>query len=250
MEPDRLQTCQQAINYTFDDPFWLQKALTHSSNRDDLGLSNERLEFLGDAVLGMVVSEHLFHKYLDQTEGELTATKSVVVSQRTLVLRSRALGLDRFLSVGRGMGEADTLPRSVVANVFEALVAAIFLDKGLAEAREFVLRCLEDDIEAAQQTKHEENYKYVLQQIAQRELACTPTYRVVEEAGPDHAKSFRVVTVVNGTEYGTGWGRNKKEAEQRSARESLAILRSERDEESQGEPAEDAPADGSNEPPA
>lgn len=225
MEQDRLEACQEAIGYRFGEPFWLQKALTHSSNRSDAGLSNERMEFLGDAILGMIVSEYLFEKYRGYTEGELTAIKSIVVSRRALVRHSRALGLDRFLSVGRGMGDADRLPSSVVANVFEAVVAAIYLDRGLGAARQFVLANLQDDIDDAEQTKHQKNYKSLLQQFSQRELACTPVYRVMEEAGPDHAKSFRVVTIIDDTEYGTGWGRNKKEAEQRSAKESLAILR-------------------------
>jgi ribonuclease-3 len=242
MERDRLEACQKAIDYRFRDPFWLRKALTHSSNRKDLGLTNERLEFLGDAILGMIVSEHLFHTYQGYTEGELTAIKSVVVSQRTLVRQSRALGLDKFLSVGRGMGTPSKLPASVVANAFEALIAAICLDRGLDAARTFVLRNLESDIEEAERTKHEENFKSLLQQLAQRDLACTPTYRVMEEAGPDHAKSFRVVTVVNGVEYGTGWGCNKKEAEQRSAKESLAILKAQLRAENGPGRAEDAPA--------
>ena len=225
MEQERLEACQEAVGYCFKEPFWLQKALTHSSNRNDLGLSNERMEFLGDAVLGMIVSEFLFHKYQDHSEGELTAIKSIVVSQRSLAAHSREIGLDGFLSVGRGMSEAKRLPDSVVANVFEALVAAIFLDRGVEPAREFILRTLEEAIEEAERTKHESNCKSQLQQLAQRELACTPTYRVIEEAGPDHAKSFRVVTVIDAVEYGTGWGRNKKEAEQHSAKESLMLLK-------------------------
>ena len=227
MEQDRLEACQEAVGYRFREPFWLQKALTHSSNRNDQGLSNERMEFLGDAILGMVISEHLFHRYQTYTEGELTTIKSVVVCQRTLARHSRALGLDKFLSVGRGMSEARRLPSSVVANVFEAIVAAIYLDRGLGPAREFIFRNLADEIEEAERTKHETNYKSLLQQLVQREMACTPAYRVIEEAGPDHAKSFRVVTVINDAEYGTGWGRNKKEAEQRSAKESIARVRDE-----------------------
>ena len=225
MEQDRLEACQVALDYRFKEPFWLQKALTHSSNRNDLGLSNERLEFLGDAILGMVVSEYLFQEYPDDPEGILTAIKSVVVSSRSLSQHSRALGLDQFLSVGRGMSEAKRLPNSVVANVFEAIVAAIYLDRGIDAVREFVLRILGEALVTAEQTKHQSNCKSQLQQLAQRELACTPTYRVLEEAGPDHAKSFRVVTLINDAEYGTGWGRNKKEAEQRSAKESLTLLR-------------------------
>jgi ribonuclease-3 len=171
----------------------------------------------------------------------LTAIKSIVVSQRTLVRRSREVELDQFLSVGRGMGDVDKLPRSVVANVFEALVGAIYLDRGIEAARQFVLRNLEADIEEAELTKHEENFKSLLQQFAQRDLGCTPTYRVTEEAGPDHAKSFCVVTVIRDAEYGTGWGRNKKEAEQRSARESLAMLKAQLGSKPPATPAPAAP---------
>ncbi|HUT36218.1 MAG TPA: ribonuclease III [Planctomycetota bacterium] len=226
MEQDRIAACQEAVGYQFCDTAWLEKALTHSSNRSDLGLSNERMEFLGDAILGMVVSEYLFNTYRGHTEGELTAVKSIVVSQRTLARQSRALGLDKFLSVGRGMSRGRRLPNSVVANVFEALIAAIHLDRGLEAAREFVLRTLVAEIQDAETTKQHKNSKSVLQQLVQRKRGCTPTYRVIEESGPDHAKSFRVVTEIEGAEFGTGWGRNKKEAEQHSARETLALVKS------------------------
>ncbi|MBM4032998.1 MAG: ribonuclease III [Planctomycetes bacterium] len=225
MEQDRIAACQEAIGYKFQDAAWLDKALTHSSNRSDLGLSNERMEFLGDAILGMVVSEYLFNTYTGHTEGELTAVKSIVVSQRILARQSRALQLDKFLSVGRGMSQGRRLPNSVVANVLEALIAGIYLDGGLEAARKFVLRNLDSEIRDAEHTKQHKNFKSVLQQLVQRKRACTPVYRVIEESGPDHAKSFRVVTVVDGAEYGTGWGRNKKEAEQQSARETLALVK-------------------------
>jgi len=236
-----MDACQEAIGYAFHDPFWLQKALTHSSNRSDQGLSNERMEFLGDAILGMVVSEFLFNTYAGHSEGELTAIKSIVVSQRTLARCSRGLQLDKFLSVGRGMSKGKRLPNSVVANVFEALIAAIYLDRGIEAAREFILRVLGAEIEEGERTKHNKNFKSLLQQLAQRELGCTPSYRVIEESGPDHAKSFRVVTIIKDTEYGTGWGRNKKEAEQHSARESLALFK-ERWRAAEPGPAADQPA--------
>ncbi|HPD14623.1 MAG TPA: ribonuclease III [Planctomycetota bacterium] len=225
MEQDRIAACQEAIAHQFREPAWLEKALTHSSNRSDLGLSNERMEFLGDAILGMVVSEYLFQTYQGHPEGELTAVKSIVVSERTLARQSRALHLDQFLSVGRGMSHGRRLPNSVVANVFEALVAAVYLDQGLEAARAFVLRNLEREIHDAERTKLIKNCKSALQQLVQRRRGCTPTYRVIEESGPDHAKSFRVVTMIEGVEYGTGWGRNKKEAEQHSARETLALVK-------------------------
>jgi len=225
MDVKRLEACQQAIGYHFRDAALLAQALTHSSNKPEEGTSNERLEFLGDAILGMVVSEYLFATYRNHTEGELTTIKSIVVSQRTLARQGRALGLDEFLSVGRGMDKGRRLPNSVVANVFEALIAAIYLDRGFEAAREFVLRILRDEIEQAEENKHKRNFKSVLQQLVQRECGVTPVYRVIEESGPDHAKSFRVVTTICGVEYGTGWGRNKKEAEQHSARESLALAK-------------------------
>jgi len=225
MEQDRIAGCQEAVGVRFNDPAWLDKALTHSSNRSDLGLSNERMEFLGDAILGMVVSEYLFSTYSGHTEGELTAVKSIVVSQRILARQSRALGLDGFLSVGRGMSRGRRLPNSVVANVLEALIAAIYLDQGLEAAREFILRNLQGEILDAETTKQHKNFKSVLQQLVQRKRGCTPAYQVIEESGPDHAKSFRVVTMIDGAEYGTGWGRNKKEAEQHSARETLALVK-------------------------
>lgn len=225
MERKRLELCQDAIGYRFRDPALLARALTHSSNKPELGSSNERLEFLGDAILGMVVSEHLFNTYPEHTEGDLTTVKSVVVSQRTLARQGRALRLDEFLSVGRGMTRGRRLPNSVVANVLEALVAAVYLDRGFEAARRFVLRLLALEIEQAEQSKHKKNFKSVLQQLVQRECGCTPAYRVIEESGPDHAKSFRVVTLIGGVEYGTGWGHNKKEAEQHSARESLALVK-------------------------
>ncbi len=225
MDEQQLEACQHAIGYRFRDPDLLVQALTHSSNKPQRGTSNERLEFLGDAILGMVVSEHLFATYQRHTEGELTTIKSVVVSQRTLARQGRQLGLDEFLSVGRGMDRGRRLPNSVVANVLEALIAAIYLDRGFEAARRFILRVLGSEIERAEEHKHKKNFKSLLQQLAQRECGCTPVYRVIEQSGPDHAKSFRVVTSISGVEYGTGWGRNKKEAEQHSARESLALVK-------------------------
>jgi len=243
MEQDRIAACQEAIGVSFNNPAWLDKALTHSSNRSDLGLSNERMEFLGDAILGMVVSEHLFNTYQGHTEGELTAVKSIVVSQRILARQSRALGLDRFLSVGRGMSRGRRLPNSVVANVLEALIAALYLDQGLEAARDFILRHLGPEIGDAERTKQHKNFKSVLQQLVQSKLGCTPGYRVIEESGPDHAKSFRVVTMIGGVEHGTGWGRNKKEAEQHSARETLAMVKA------QWAAAADAPREAPQAPP-
>lgn len=213
----KLSECQRRIQYTFRNPAWLVKGLTHPSNKFEDGRSNERLEFLGDAILGMVISEHLFETFNDRQEGHLTYIKSVVVSRSTLARRSHALGLDRFVSVGKGMLDGSPLPDSVLANVFEAIIAAVYIDGGLPEARRFVLDNLGEEIARVEAEEHDRNYKSILQQYAQRELNCTPTYRVIGHSGPDHQRSFQVVTVIDGATYESAWGRSKKEAEQRSA---------------------------------
>jgi len=213
----KLNECQKRLEYTFQNPGWLRKALTHPSNRLDDGRSNERLEFLGDAILGMVVSEHLFETFDDRAEGRLTYTKSVVVSGPTLARCSRSMGLEHFVCVGKGMPDAGDLPDSVLANVFEAIVAAIYIDGGLPEARRFVLDNLHGEIARVEDNRHDLNYKSILQQYAQKELGATPSYRVIGHSGPDHERSFQVIAVINGREYESAWGRSKKEAEQRSA---------------------------------
>jgi ribonuclease-3 len=213
----KLSECQRRLEYTFQSIGWLEKALTHPSNKFDDGRSNERLEFLGDAILGMVISEHLFETFDERPEGHLTFIKSIVVSKPALARRSKSLGLDQFVSVGKGMIESGVLPESVLANVLEAIIAAIYIDGGLPEARRFVLQNLAEEIARVEAEEHERNYKSILQQYAQRELNSTPTYRVIGHSGPDHQRSFQVVTVINGKTYESAWGQSKKEAEQRSA---------------------------------
>jgi len=211
------EACERQIGYKFCNCFWLRKALTHSSSKSTNHLSNERLEFLGDAVLGMVISEHLFTKLKSYTEGELTKIKSSVVSRATLSARSKAIGLDSFISVGKGMLEGEEMPVSVMANALEAVIGAIFLDGGIEPAREFVLRLLSNEIEESIEGQDLSNYKSLLQQYAQREFCVTPTYKVIGDTGPDHEKSFLVVTLIGGLRYESAWGRSKKEAEQRAA---------------------------------
>ena len=220
----KLKECQRLLEYAFHNPGWLEKALTHPSDRFDDGCSNERLEFLGDSILGMVISEHLFETFDDRAEGRLTYIKSVVVSGQTLARSCHARRIEQFISVGKGMPGNGDLPDSVLANVFEAVVAAIYIDGGLPEARRFVLESLRGEIDRVVEDRHELNYKSILQQFSQRELGCTPCYRVVGHSGPDHERSFQVITVINEAEYESAWGRSKKEAEQRSAQLSYDRL--------------------------
>ncbi|MBI1848978.1 MAG: ribonuclease III [Planctomycetes bacterium] len=227
MDADRLQTCQSILKYEFLDATLLQKALTHSSIKTAENPSNERLEFLGDAILGMVISEHLYRAFPEFSEGQLTKVKSVVVSSRALGKTSRALRLEDSISVGKGIAVRRAIPRSLLANVFEAIVAAIYLDRGVDAARTFILDHLGGEIEMVLKNQHQKNYKSLLQHFVQKEFGEIPTYRVLEEQGPDHSKTFKVGALVKDREYGVAWGRNKKEAEQRAAKEALRALRGE-----------------------
>lgn len=224
MDPEKLAACQQTVGYTFRNVEHLNAALTHSSAKNGTNASNERLEFLGDAILGMVVSDYVYHEHPDYNEGELTKIKSVVVSRRTLARIGDHMGLRDSLVVGRGIADRKGIPRSMLANAFEAIVAAVYLDGGMEAAREFVLRHVEQEVEAVQTNRHEPNHKSILQQYSQQHLNATPLYQVVRQEGPDHVKMFHVIALINDQEYGSGWGRSKKQAEQRAAQESLAML--------------------------
>jgi ribonuclease-3 len=220
----KLQACQERIAYRFRSKSLLRAALTHASGADHRLSSNERLEFLGDAILGAIVCELLFHQYPDYLEGDLTKIKSVVVSRQSCAKISTALGLHEYLIVGRGMAANREVPPSLLADVFEALLAAIYLDGGDSQARRFIERYVGPEIEAAVAGESGGNYKSLLQQLAQREYGNTPVYQLLDEKGPDHAKCFKVCAVVGGQRFKGAWGRNKKEAEQRAARHALAQL--------------------------
>jgi ribonuclease III len=220
----RIRKCEGEIGYRFRDPTLLLQALTHSSIKTIDNPSNERLEFLGDSVLGLVMTEFLYNYFQSSNEGDLTQIKSVVVSTSVLARESERLSLHQFYSVGKGVTRKKKLPISLLANVFEAVVAAIYKDTGLEPARRFVLRNLYHQVLAVAENRHKRNYKSILQQWAQKELNITPTYRVVGEKGPDHLKSFEVVAVVGKKKYRSGMGRSKKEAEQIAARETLKVL--------------------------
>ena len=221
----RLAACEAAIGYTFDDKSLLVEALTHSSGAVTRSVSNERLEFLGDAILGAIVGEMLFHGFPEHLEGDLTRIRSVVVSRDTCARIAEMLRLDEWLIVGKGVKTLPALPSSLLAGVFESIVAAIHLDGGAEAVQSFVERHMRDEIDRASSGEIGCNYKSMLQHLAQRDLRCTPTYQVVQERGPDHAKLFKVVAVLGKSRYHPAWGRNKKEAEQRAAHNALAELR-------------------------
>lgn len=221
---EKLTLCQEAIGYRFQNEALLTSALTHASSADSRIVSNERLEFLGDAILGLVICEHLYLIFPSLLEGELTKIKSVVVSRRTCSRISRGLGLERFLILGRGMATQDVIPSSVMAAVFESLIAAIYLDGGLEPARTFILDQTRAEIEKAAGGHHGGNYKSLLQQLSQKEFGAVPTYETLGEEGPDHSKSFRIAAVIGNLRYPPAWGRNKKEAQQRAALNALSQI--------------------------
>jgi ribonuclease-3 len=224
---EKLERCQQLIDYRFKDLELLRFALTHASGAAHRLASNERLEFLGDAVLGFVVCAWLYDEYPEYNEGDLTKIKSAVVSRRTCGKVACKIGLDECLIVGRGVTRNRSFPRSLVSDVFESIVAAIYLDGGPAVVRDRLQRWLKSEVELAVDSQGATNFKSALQQRAQRDIACTPLYRLKRESGPDHRKSFLISAVIDQKEYTAAWGSNKKDAEQRAAANALAEMNNE-----------------------
>jgi len=224
---DRLGECERRIGYEFSDKSWLHAALMHASGADHRLASNERLEFLGDAILGFVVCDMLFERYPEYLEGDLTKIKSIVVSRQTCAKISQAMDLNDLLIVGKGMASSPSVPESLLADVFESLVAAIYHDGGLDEARRFIKKYIWPEVKLAVAGDSGGNYKSLLQQLAQREFGTTPVYKLIDEKGPDHSKCFKVAAQLAGNNYEPAWGKNKKEAEQRAANNALSEIQGE-----------------------
>lgn len=212
---------QRLVGYRFRDPALIDRALRHSSSADSRFESNERMEFFGDAVLGYLVCEHLFHHYPDLLEGDMTKVKSSVVSRKTCALVSDRLGLEELLTLGKGMTTRSRLPRSVLAAVLEALIAALYLDGGTDAARAFVNEHLGNIIAESAGSTHHQNYKSALQQHCQQQRAGSPVYVLLDEKGPDHDKAFEVAVELGGRRFESHWAASKKEAEQGAALNAL-----------------------------
>ncbi len=219
-----LDLCQQAIGYEFNNPELLKIALIHASIADDRLSSNERLEFLGDAVLGMVICHELYSRFPNYLEGQLTKIKSMLVSRRTCARIADKLELEKFLRVGKGMGTMSKLPLSCRAAALESIIGAIFKDGGHEASREFIVTNFGPLLDEADADQHQENYKSMLQQHAQQMLDTTPTYEVLDEKGPDHSKCFEVSVVIGERRFNSAWGPSKKEAEQTAAFNTLKEL--------------------------
>ncbi|MBN2583188.1 MAG: ribonuclease III [Planctomycetes bacterium] len=216
--------CEKILGYEFQDKSLLVKALTHASVASHYLDSNERLEFLGDAVLGLVVCEELFRRYPKFTEGDLTRIKSVVVSRNACATVAMGLGIDKLLFLSKGMETEGGLPSSLSACALESLIGAVYIDGGFKVASELVLRLMEPEIDRVAEGSHELNYKSMMQQYAQHKVGQAPNYEVLDEKGPDHSKAFEVAVILDGQRFPSAWGLSKKEAEQKAAKRALEAL--------------------------
>lgn len=227
---DEFEDLQARIDYRFNDRGLLEHALTHRSRAaEDLSggvIDNESLEFLGDAVLGFVVADALFHRYPDYSEGQKSKIKASVVSTQSLARHAERLGLGDHLILGRGEEKTGgRFKAALLADAYEALIAGIYLDGGIDAAGTFLRRELADAIEAGRQPDfHGQDFKSALQERLQSLGRPLPEYRVVNEEGPDHRKIFHVHVVASGETLATASGKAKKEAEQEAARKALENL--------------------------
>ena len=218
-------TLEQKIGYTFRDRTLLDNALTHSSyaneHREQGALSNERLEFLGDSILGLVVADHLYRTRPDLPEGDLTRIRAALVCENSLVDVAKELDLGSYLKLGKGEESGGGRHRpSIQADAVEAMLAAVYLDGGAEEARRFVYTfILSNAPRAAREGSHD--FKTLLQELVQRDGAESPLYRMTGESGPDHAKIFAMEVLLNGQAIGAGTGHSKKEAEQAAAKAAV-----------------------------
>jgi len=224
-----MQELEKKLNYTFRNPALLGEALSHSSyaneHRSAHLNSNERLEFLGDSVLGFVTAEYLFAHHPDLPEGDLTRIRAALVCEQSLYEVAQKLGLGQYLKLGRGEEAGGGRERtSILADATEAIFAAVYLDGGIGEASALIHRVLLDAEREEVVEERRRDYKTALQELVQRQADQVLSYRMVGEQGPDHAKIFSAEVLLNGESVGSGSGHSKKEAEQAAAKAALQKL--------------------------
>ena len=222
-----IKDLEKAIGYHFHNITLLQKALTHSSYANecwhDSLKSNERLEFLGDSILGMVVAEHLYRNFPDRPEGELTRMRADMVCETSLAAVATKIDLGKHLQLGNGEERFGGRQRaSILADAVESVIAACFLDGGMDAAKAFIQQFVLCDVPVKR--LHNQDYKTALQELVQQKKDQVLTYALVGESGPDHAKCFQVEVSLNGNAVGHGEGSSKKRAEQDAARDAIAKL--------------------------
>jgi ribonuclease-3 len=224
-----LAALQQTLGIWFNHPSLLERALVHSSyvneNPSIATTSNERLEFLGDAILGFIIAEELYQRFPRSSEGEMTKLRSSLVRRDALSRMARAINLGNYLYLGRGEEASGGQRKSAnLAGALEAVIAAIFLDQGSTAARDFVLRLVDKELNKVLSQGMEPDYKSQLQELIQAKQQQTPTYQVIEAVGPDHDRRFTVEVRVGDTVLGRGSGKSKKSAEAEAARSALGQL--------------------------
>ena len=222
-----IKDLETAIGYRFRNISLLQNALTHSSYANERWhnslLSNERLEFLGDSVLGMLVAEYLYHNFPNRPEGELTRMRADMVCEQTLAAAANRIGLGTHLLLGHGEEQTGGRTRnSILADAVESVIAACFLDGGMDAARGFIDRFVLTDVPVRK--LRNADYKTALQELVQQKKNQQLTYKLTGESGPDHDKHFEVAVLLNGSTVGTGTGSSKKRAEQDAARAAMEHL--------------------------
>ncbi|MCI2058697.1 MAG: ribonuclease III [Oscillibacter sp.] len=224
-----MEELEQKLNYTFHDAAFLSEALNHSSfaneHRSTHLMSNERLEFLGDSVLGFVTADFLFRQHPDLPEGDLTRIRAALVCEQSLYEVAQKLNLGKYLKLGRGEEAGGGRRRtSILADATEAVFAAVYLDGGIEAASALIHRCLLDAEREEAVEERRKDYKTALQELVQRQSDQLLEYRMAGESGPDHDKTFAAEVLLNGKTVGVGEGHSKKEAEQAAAAAALEQL--------------------------
>jgi len=222
---EQLDSLQDRIKFKFSDIKLLNKALTHKSyanENSNILKHNERLEFLGDSVLDILVSDYLVHKYSEFAEGTLSKIRAAVVNETCLAKLAKSIKLGNYLLLGRGEDLSGGREKaSILADTFEALAGAVFCDGRLDAASDIFLPLLKEEITKTAESWSFRDFKSDLQEYTQNKLVCIPSYKVVREIGPDHAKEFEVVVLIKNEVEGKGLGRSKKEAEQAAAKMAM-----------------------------
>jgi len=222
-----LQKIARKLQVDINDLDLLHQAMTHRSflGESAEAMSNERLEFLGDSVLGIVVAEYLYSQFPDRTEGELAKAKAVAVSEPVLAESAKALGMQDMVLMSSGEEASGGRRRlSIMADAFEALIAVIYLDSGLEAARQFILRALESILQDIERKEHIRDYKTLLQEHTQGIYKKAPQYVVLDEQGADHDKTFTIEARLDDRVLGCGVGKSKKQAEQAAALKALETV--------------------------
>ncbi len=215
---------EKNIGYIFKDKSLLENALTHKSFlvKERGSKNNERLEFLGDSVLGFAVAQYLYKNFPSLPEGELTKIRSTVVCEKSLYKVAQRIELGKYIYIGKGEEASNGRERpSILSDATEALFAAIYLDSSITEVVDLIIRLLKEDIETAVKDRDGKDYKTLFQELVQKDGKKAPEYEIIKEEGPDHAKMFTAVAKLDGKVVGTGVGKTKKEAEKQAAENAL-----------------------------